>query len=143
MRQFIGVSGMAAISAALMLVLALVAGRPALAGGTAGAEACSSPRTVNHIVNRFAWAERHTWHRGYVISTLDRPRFRYNVFNGPTSIRHTHCAATAVMTNGSRRTVYYMIGEGMGFASVGPGVEFCVLGLDPWRVHDAGCRTVR
>ncbi len=144
MRPLTGISPHAArLVLALAVVGAAWAPLPAKAGGAPGAEACASERTLNRIINRFAWAERNTWHRGFRIAAIDAPRFRYNVFNGPTSIRHTHCAATAIMSNGKRRTVYYSISQGMGFASMGTGVDFCVTGLDPWRVHDGGCRTVR
>lgn len=112
-------------------------------GSELGEEACFSDRNISSITKRFAWAEKNTWHRGYVIEAINNARFRYNVFNGPTLIRHTHCVGTALMTNGTRRTVYYTVEEGMGFASMGNGVEFCVIGLDPWRAFDAGCRTLR
>ena len=32
---------------------------------------------------------------------------------------------------------------GQGFATIGNYVDFCVVGLDPWHVHDEACRTVR
>ena len=51
--------------------------------------------------------------------------------------------ADAVMTNGDYRVVYYTIEHGVGFAGIGSSVDFCVLGLDPWHVHDGACRTVR
>lgn len=132
----------------LALVVALAAagiGTPAFAGerNQLGAQSCSSNRTLNNIAERFAWAEAQTWHRGFVIEALENPRLRYNVFNGPSMIAHTHCLADALMTDGKRWTVYYTVEEGMGFASMGTGVEFCVLGLDPWHVYDRDCRTLR
>ncbi|MHA1190570.1 MAG: hypothetical protein ACTSSQ_09005 [Alphaproteobacteria bacterium] len=131
------------LAIAVALFVTTLAVTPASAGGEIGAESCSSSRTVSQIIKRFAWAERRTWHRGYEIVALHAPRFRYNVLNGPTAIRHTHCAATAEMSNGARRKVYYVIAESMGFASIGTGIDFCLPALDPWRVHDSSCRTVR
>ena len=105
--------------------------------------ACNNPRVLDRIVDRFAWAERNTWRRGFVMARIDDPRLRYDILNGPSMIDHTHCQAEAVMTNDTVRKVYYIVEENMGLASIGTGVTFCVLGLDPWYVYDAACRTLR
>ena len=125
--------------------LVALSSAPAAAGdiNLLGAEACVADRTLRKIVKRFAWAERNNWQRGFEIETLENPRLRYDVFNGPSMIAHTHCQAEAHMTDGRQWTVYYTVEEGMGLASIGTGVEFCVLGLDPWYVHDRDCRTLR
>ena len=108
------------------------------------AVACNNKRVLRQIVDRFAWAENETWHRGFVIARIEEPRLRYTI--GPRdlgTIPHRHCVARAVMTNGRAYTLYYTTEEEMGFASIGDGVNFCIDGLDPWRVHDGFCRTVR
>jgi len=105
--------------------------------------ACEKDWVLNRIKSRFAWAERNTWHRGFVIDSLVNPKHRYVAGTAPARVLHDHCAAEAIMTNGMTRRVYYIVEEGMGFASIGDGVDFCVLGLDPWRVYDADCRTMR
>ena len=110
---------------------------------TADIRACADARMLARISQRFAWAERNTWQRGYEIATIERPRLRYAVFNGPSMIRHRHCRATALMTNGARRALFYTVSAGMGLASIGQGVDFCLAGLDPWRVHGAACRSLR
>ena len=130
----------------LFVIIAIAPAHAADPGsGYAGADirACADARTLARISQRFAWAERNTWQRGYEIATIENPRLRYTVFKGPSMIRHRHCRATAVMTNGARRTVFYTISAGMGFASIGQGVDFCLAGLDPWRVHGAACRSLR
>ena len=122
-----------------------LAAAPALAFNltTLGEEACTAHRTLSKIKNKFAWAEHHTWRRGFVIETLENPRLRYDVFGGQSLIDHTHCRAEALMTDGRRWTVYYIVEKWGGFASIGTGVEYCVVGLDPWRIHDGYCRTLR
>ncbi len=130
-------------------VLVTVAIAPAHAADLRGdpsaadVRACSDTRTLARITERFAWAERNTWQRGYQIAVIERPRLRYTVLRGPSRIRHRHCHASALMTDGVRRTVYYTVSAGMGFASIGNGVDFCLAGLDPWRVHGAACRSLR
>jgi hypothetical protein len=104
---------------------------------------CESERVLSDIVRRFGWAERRTWHRGFEIDEIISPRLRYQVTRGPTSIWHDHCTARAVMTDGTTRKIYYTVERGMGFASIGNYVRFCIVGLDPWRVYGAYCSTVR
>lgn len=41
------------------------------------------------------------------------------------------------------RHVVYVIEGGQGFAGTGYNVQFCIDGLDPWRVNDGHCRVVR
>jgi len=109
----------------------------------ADVRACADARMLARITERFAWAERNTWQRGYQIAAIEGPRLRYAVFYGPSMIRHRHCRADALMTNGDRRTLFYRISAGMGLASIGNGIDFCLAGLDPWRVHGAACRSLR
>src|SRR5215203_5038552 len=44
---------------------------------------CDNQRALQKIVHRFAWAERHTWRRGFVIAELKQPRLRYPSTTGP------------------------------------------------------------
>ena len=119
------------------------AASPGASDAAADVRACADARMLARIAKRFAWAERHTWQRGYEIDDIEGPGLRYTVFNGPSTIRHRHCRATALMTNGARRTLFYTVSAGMGLASIGHGVDFCLAGLDPWRVHGAACRSLR
>jgi hypothetical protein len=104
---------------------------------------CADADVLGRIVERFAWAERNTWHRGFVMASLGNARFSGHPYFEPGLIRRDYCMADSLMTDGSARTVYYAIEYGAGFASLGNYVDFCVLGLDPWHVHDEACRTVR
>jgi hypothetical protein len=102
---------------------------------------CEDPRVLAHILERFAWAERNTWHRGFVMTAIEAPHERYNVFHAPNLIRHRHCIARAHFSHGWSAPLYYTVELGMGLASIGGGVSFCIPGLDPWRVHGAHCST--
>ena len=116
---------------------------PGASDATADIRACADARMLTRITERFAWAERKTWRRGYLIASIEDSRLRYTAFKGPSMIRHRHCRATALMTNGARRTLFYTISAGMGLASIGDSVDYCLAGLDPWRVHGAACRSLR
>ena len=131
---------------AILILLAsafMVLPAPAFADRSDYPPLCENPSVLKRIVSKFGWAERRTWHRGFVIDEIISPRLRYQILNGPTSIKHDHCAARAVMTDGSIRRIYYSVERGMGFASIGNNVRFCIVGLDPWRVYGAACSTVR
>ncbi|HEX2255812.1 MAG TPA: hypothetical protein VHG92_03760 [Afifellaceae bacterium] len=104
---------------------------------------CHDRGILQNIMERFWWAERHTWHRGFHIAQIEYPLLRKNVFNGPSLIPHRHCVAHAVMTNGRTHALYYSIEDEMGFASIGDKVFFCIPDLDPWRIYGADCSTVR
>jgi len=106
-------------------------------------DACGNPNVLGRIVERFAWAEEHTWRRGFIMASLQNARLSGHPYFEPGIIERRYCMADATMTNGSPHTVYYAIEFGQGFASIGNYVNFCVLGLDPWHIYDEACRTVR
>ena len=107
------------------------------------ANPCADLDVLTGIADRFAWAERNAWHRGFVMASIRNGRTGEHAFFEPGLIRREYCRADSVMTNGRRHPVFYTIEFGQGFASIGSYVDFCVLGLDPWRIHDDACRTVR
>lgn len=106
--------------------------------------ACSQPHLLNYIQSRFVWTDRHVLRRGLRIDAIDRAR---ETHREPTTPKHQigriHCQATALMNDGRQRQIWYMIETGMGFASINDNVEFCIAGLDPWKVYGAWCRSVR
>ncbi len=131
------------ISPALSVCALLFASAPANADRAADPSRCTDQAILKRISGKFAWAERNTWHRGLLIDDIRSPRLRYRVLNGPTTIRHDHCQAQARMNDGSVRRIYYTVERRQGLASVGDNVQYCIVGLDPWRVYGAACSTVR
>ena len=138
---------LSAVSVIVMSVIVTIApehaAEPGSADVRADVRACADTRMLARIAKRFAWAERNTWQRGYHIAAIESPRLRYTVFNGPSMIRHRHCRAVALLSNGAKRTLFYTVSAGMGLASIGNGVDFCLVGVDPWRVHGSACRSLR
>jgi hypothetical protein len=61
----------------------------------------------------------------------------------PSPYARRFCEARADMSDGRTRRVYYAIMEHGGFVGLSWNLEACVAGIDPWRVYDARCRTVR
>ncbi len=105
--------------------------------------ACANPGVLGRIKSRFAWAERETWRRGFVMASIGNPRPSGHHYAEPGVVKRDFCMADSVMTDGSVRPVYYVVEHGLGFVGIGRNIDFCVLGLDPWHIHDGGCRTVR
>jgi hypothetical protein len=54
------------------------------------------------------------------------------------------CHATARLSDGTERDLWYLIEYPWGFAGAPlSSVEFCIAGLDPWHVYGNNCSTVR
>lgn len=58
-------------------------------------------------------------------------------------VERVYCGATAQLSDGRDRAVWYFIESGMGFAGLGSNVEACVSGFDRWYVYDGRCRVAR
>lgn len=68
---------------------------------------------------------------------------RYLPESGDRPIARRYCGATVELSDGRDRPVWYLIEYGMGFASLGDNVEFCVAGFDRWHVYNGRCRTLQ
>jgi hypothetical protein len=103
---------------------------------------CAAPFVEQRIIERSNWAERTTFHYGVEISGFQSPHERTVEAFGPSPIYRRYCRATAMMSDGRPRTIHYRISRGMGLAGTGYNVEFCIQGLDRWRVFDGNCRVL-
>ncbi|OJX99441.1 MAG: hypothetical protein BGP07_05340 [Rhizobiales bacterium 63-22] len=149
---FIGRLSRAALFAAAVMPLTFAA-LPARAAdyigtapaGVADAGTCSQQSVLRRVVSRFGYQVRHVPNLPQVgISAMSDIRMtRYEPKTNPAEIERTYCEATAVLSNGENRPVWYMVEEGQGFVSVGRNVEFCVAGFDRWHVYDGHCRVLR
>jgi hypothetical protein len=59
------------------------------------------------------------------------------------NIPRRYCTASAMLNDGKARTVHYSIIEDGGVAGFGPGVEFCVVGLDRDWSYNPACKAAR
>lgn len=118
--------------------------RQAQAFGGHSFAGCTEPDVLDYIMNRFVWTDQNVLKRGLRIEAIyatHRNRLEYETETH--TIGRLYCHGTALMNDGRPRTIWYLIEEGMGFASIGDNVEFCIDGLDPWHVYGAWCRSVR
>lgn len=143
-----------AISKRIAPVVAAAALAASLAGGAAvtPAEAftggdfrsCGEQKILDYMARRFVWTDEHVLQRGLRIEDITHAHEnKYRPANDTHLVGRRYCHATAWMNDGSKRTMWYLIEEGMGFAGVRDNVEFCISGLDPWHVYGAWCRSVR
>ncbi len=133
-------------------LLALALSAASLAGSAAPSHAfsggafpaCDAPTVLTYIQKRFVWTDENLLKRGLGITALRHP---HENRREPTSEKPSpgrlYCHATAEMTDGRDRKIWYLIEAGWGFASIRDNVEFCIAGLDPWKVYGAGCLSVR
>lgn len=132
--------------AALALLLAV----PATAGerpyfswnGDARVPDCEAMSVQSAVMGHIARADP-DYTRGLKIRDMHRIVETGYTVNQPSPYARRYCEARARMSDGHERRVYYAIMEHSGFVGVSWNLQACVAGLDPWRVYDAGCRTVR
>lgn len=106
--------------------------------------ACTEQGVLTYMANRFVWTDEHVIQRGLRVDDITHVREnKYEPATEMSKIGRRYCQATAWMNDGTKRKMWYLIEEGMGFAGLGDNVEFCISGLDPWHVYGAWCRSVR
>jgi hypothetical protein len=95
------------------------------------------------ISSQFAEKEGTFWNSALQITGYDR--VHETAFRPWTSdnIPRRYCSARAMLNDGKPRTVDYSIVEDGGFAGYGPGVEWCVVGLDRNWAYNPRCRAAR
>jgi capsid protein len=106
---------------------------------------CGNASVLNRITSRFSYQVRHVPNLPQVAIT-DFQRIhehRYLPADENHPIGRRYCGATVVLSDGADRDIWYLIEEGMGFASIGDNVEFCVSGFDRWYVYNGRCRVLR
>lgn len=95
---------------------------------------------LDTITSRFATKEGHFWNSDLQITGYDRIReVAYRPWPSD-SIPRRFCTAHALMNDGHARQVNFSITEDGGFAAYGPGVTFCVVGLDRNWAFNPACR---
>src|SRR5947209_8599938 len=98
---------------------------------------------LGKITSRFADKESTFWNSSLQITGYDRVHeIAFRPWQSD-NIPRRYCAATAMVSDGKPRPVYFSIIEDGGFASFGDGVEFCVVGLDRNWAYNPACKAAR
>ncbi len=106
---------------------------------------CENPRILKKIVKKFRHQVKNVPHLPDVeiVEFKKVHQHRYQEERALRPIARRYCMATALLSDGRKRSVWYVVENGMGFASIGDGVQFCVSGFDRWNVYDGSCRVLR
>lgn len=108
------------------------------------AGACGNASVLGFITRRFDYKAASYLHADLAIAEIrDMGQSRFEPRDYTHLVEREYCRATAVMTDGERRQLWYLIERPWGFAGVGSNVEFCIGGLDPWHVYGAHCASLR
>ncbi len=95
------------------------------------------------ISSQFAEKESAFWNSSLQITGYDRVReTAFRPWNSD-NIPRRYCSARAMLNDGKPRTVDFSIVEDGGLAGYGPGVEWCVVGLDRDWAYNPRCRGAR
>lgn len=128
----------------LALFLVLLAGVPAKAWWSKGyLPPCDSGQVVNSIQQKFAYADRKTFHWGVGIDSVTEIYESPELIRNHSKIDRRFCRGTAWLSDGRRAEVVYLIESKQGFASIGWRVESCLPAYDPWHVYGSWCRSIK
>lgn len=124
--------------------LALVMAFPLSAAQASDVSTCDAPGILSTISLRFHHQSREVHHNDLVIESYTKVhQHRLEPQRKLWPIARRYCMATAHVSNGHHYAVRYFIEGGMGLASIGDNVEFCVSGFDRWNVYNSYCRVAR
>lgn len=123
----------------------LAAAGAANAGGDRTPRECEDAGILARISAKFDYQVRHVPNLPDVSIAEFRKvhQHRYLPYREDRPIARRYCGATAVLSDGHKRDVWYLIEDGMGMIGIGDNVEFCVSGFDRWKVYNGRCRVLR
>ena len=106
---------------------------------------CANRHHLGTITARFRYQVQHVPGLPDVSITdfqnIHEHRYLPETYEWPIARRY--CGATAILSDGASREIWYLIEGRMGFAGMGENVEFCVAGFDRWYVYNGACRVLR
>ena len=103
---------------------------------------CSAAAVHSAVAGTLARAKA-DYADGRTITRIDRVREVAYRVNGISPLARRYCRGTASLSDGSVKTVHYLLEENAGFVGVSWNVEACLSPLDKWRVYGAYCSTTR
>lgn len=104
---------------------------------------CHSQTALDIISSRFAQKEGRFWNSDLTIMGYEDIRETAYRPWAPNAIPRRFCSAKALVSDGLRHPLYYSISEATGMIGAGPGVEWCVVGLDRNWAYNPNCKMAR
>ena len=105
--------------------------------------ACDEPKVLDKLLVRFNKVEKEYWGDDLQMQAIASPREAATRQWDPPLIATRFCSASAYFTDGRRREIVYRLRSEQGFAGVGWGFEYCVIGLDRLMAYSPACQMLR
>ncbi len=105
--------------------------------------ACADPAVLSTISARFARKESEYWNTALQIVSFDRVKLLAARPWGLDHIPRNFCTARALLNDDSYHDVSYSVAEDQGLIGFGPGVEWCLAGLDRDLSYAPACQLAR
>ena len=104
---------------------------------------CYNNGVLNRISAHFNQAEAEYWHTGVRMAQITEPREIGFRDWDPTIIARRYCGGSAYLSDGRRYDLVYWLRSEQGFAGVGWGVQFCLVGRDRDYSYAPACKMLR
>lgn len=104
---------------------------------------CDKPEVLKRIHRYFDETETAYWHTGVKMAQIVHVRETAFRDWDPPIIARRYCSATAYLTDGRRYELVYWLRSEQGFAGVGWGVQYCLVGRDRDFAYAPACKMLR
>jgi hypothetical protein len=104
---------------------------------------CDDQGPLDHIISKFGTKEDRFWNSDLQLVGFEHiHQVAWEPWMSGT-IPRRYCSASALISDGKRRQIYYSIIEDGGWLGANYGVEFCVVGLDRNWAFNPRCKMAR
>jgi len=104
---------------------------------------CNDYWVLNRVQSRFSEKESQFWNSSLQLSAIEEIRETALRPWHYASIPRRFCSGVANVTDGTRRPIYYSVGEDTGEVGAFWGVEWCVIGLDRNWAYNPSCKMAK
>jgi hypothetical protein len=104
---------------------------------------CGFPKVFDRIAWHFYERETQYWESRMQIAGFQHPQEIALSPWGLEYIPRRYCKADVFTSDGVKREMFYSIGEDLGEASIGWGVEWCITGMDRNLAYAPRCKMAR
>jgi hypothetical protein len=101
---------------------------------------CDDGRVLRRITWQFDETESLYWDPVLTLKAFTIPKEVAFMPWGLEFVPRRYCRSDVLVSDGKMRPLWYSIGEGLGEAGFGWGVEWCVTGLDRLRAYAPRCK---
>lgn len=105
---------------------------------------CEDHRVRGKIMRRFRrYTAPNVLEQPLAIEDIGHVREAAFDIANPSPLARRYCQARAYFNDARYRSLFYFIEESTGFVGIKWNVEFCIAGMDPWKIYDGRCRVAR